>query len=278
MPRHEMPRSLSLLCFVVTSLFAPHCADEPQANGGAPAAEAGDPGVVVSAATWTLDWQTEGVAWDPNGGFSLTTNLGYEVHVDRGHHVLHGVSLARCPEEAAPATGLFGLPISIPTARAHTTDEDPSALELLFVSSLDKPPVAREIGASAFEPARYCSAFFLLARGMPGAVASDGEDLENRSVFFSGSWRRGETQGPLAIDTWWPEGRLLELSEITDPSVFEEAARDQALRFAFVTIRIPLGEAFDDVDFETDGEPVIVDRIVGNLTARAEMVVDLRAP
>jgi hypothetical protein len=200
------------------------------------------------------------------------------VRVDRGYHVLHGVSLARCPDTAAASAGLFGLPISIPAARAHTTDEDPSALELLFSSTLDKPPTSREIGASAFEPARYCRAFFLLARGMPGAVAKDGEDLENRSVFFTGSWRRGDTQGPLVIDTWWPEGRLLPLEDITEPSAFEQAARDRALRFAFVTIRIPLGEAFDDVDFATDGEPSIVDHVLGNLTARAEMVVELRAP
>jgi hypothetical protein len=71
MPGQYAPRSLSILCFALTSLFAPHCADDPGASADDGAAEAETPGVVVSAATWTLDWNAEGVDWDPMEVFFL---------------------------------------------------------------------------------------------------------------------------------------------------------------------------------------------------------------
>jgi hypothetical protein len=274
MPRRTTPSLLSVLGFALTLLFAPHCTTERAATGE-DEATAKEEGVVVSAASFTLAWDTEGLELDPDGGFSVTTNLGYRVRIDRGFHVSHGVSLAPCATNEVAAASVFGL--AIRSAHAHTEDEDPSAMEPLVISDLARPGVM-ELGASAFTPARYCGVFWLLARGMPGAVTGDGLDMSNRSVFFSGAWQRGDASGPVDIDTWWPQGKLEDLAAVTDPAAFDAASTDGAVRFAFVTIRSPLGRAFDGVEFAADAEAVIEDRIVDNLTAGAEFVVALGEP
>ena len=273
MPSTKYQQTLPLFGFLLTLLFAPDCV-----NGEPSAAEGDvvevDTGVVVSAATWSLDWNTEGVVFAPEGGFSLTTDLGYEIVIHRGFHVLHGVSLAACP--TAPASASWGL--SIRSALAHTAEEDPSAIETLFITDLSQKPVLAEIGASAFPPIHYCRVFSLLARGMAGAFGPDGEDLSNRSVFFEGTFRRGDVAGPISIDTWWPQGKLVDLAEVIEPGIYETAKNEENAKFAFVTIRVPLGSVFDGIDFATDIEPVVVDAVVDNLAKRTDFVVDLKAP
>jgi len=268
----QFPR---LLTFALALLVTPHCAMN-EAETSADTSESGDEpsaGVVLSAASWKLEWDTEGLTLDPSGGWSVTTNLGYRVRVDRGFHVSHGVSLSKCPA-SAEASLFSGL---VRSAYAHTTDEDASAIETLVISDLAFPRET-ELGASSFEPARYCRVFFLLARGMPGAVTKDGLDMSNRSLFFSGTWSRGASQGKVEVDTWWPQGKREELDASIETAVFERAKEDGKVRFAFVSVRLPLGRAFDNIELEEDSEAVLEDRVIDNLTEGARFVVDLGAP
>jgi len=258
-------RAPTVALFFVALVCTPDCAferDEPppvdldDATGGA----------IVSAATWTLEWNTEGLELDPEGGWSVTTNLGYRVHVDRGFFVTHNVSLVPCPPEES-TTAWLGW--SVRSASAHEENADPSMIEALLVSDLAHPRTAA-IGESSFPPTRYCKVFWLVARGMPGKQSPDGLDLSNRSIFLAGTWERGGSSGIVDIDTWWPQGKLVDLDV--------PAAEDEAVRFAFITIESPLGRAFDDVDFEFDSEAVMEDRILDNLSTGAVARVELATP
>jgi len=276
MPRRTIAKPLSVLGFVLALLFGPHCtAEQMTTTSGAPDKTSPEAGVILSAASFELEWDTSGIDLDPQGGFSLQTNLGYEVHIERGFHVAHGVSLAKCPPSPASASWWS---FSISSAYAHTTDADPSAIESLVISDLADPPGSVFLGASSFPPARYCKVFFLLARGMPGKTTQDGFDLSNRSLYFTGTYQKNGVSGPVLIDTWWPKGKLEDLENVVPAETFAAAREDGGTRFAFVTIHASLGQTFDDVDFAADSAAIITDRVIENITAGAEFNVDLRAP
>lgn len=276
MLRQWMSRLLPTIGFAFALLATPHCAiREPNGEIPSNAIETAEHGVVLSAATWTLGYDTEGVEFDSNGGFSVTTNLGYRVHVDAGHLVLHRVALVPCPSEPIETTSFFGL--SITSAFAHEEETDPSSMETLAISDMVQPK-ANEIGANAFEPARYCQVYWLVARGMEGAVAKGGFDMSNRSVFFAGTWERGGASGPLLVDTWWPAGVFVNLQSIAEPNVFEAAAAEPSVHFTWIGIDVALGTIFDDIEFEVDSDAIIADTILDNIILDAKMTVDLQSP
>ncbi len=273
MIRRAARRAPILVGFVSALLSTPHCTLErgslEEERGAAPA------GVVLSAGTWTVEWDAYGLTLDPEGGWSVTTNLGYRVQVDRGFHVAHNLSFVPCPAEAPSSASLFDL--TIRSARAHEEEMDPSMIEALFVSDLARPRTV-EIAANSFAPARYCQVYFLFARGMEGNTSADGLDLSNRTVFLAGTWERDGASGALGIDTWWPGGRFVDLESVVSPSTFAAAAEDSAVRFAWVTLKSPLRRVFDDIDFASDTEALMEDRILDNLTEGMEVHVELDAP
>jgi hypothetical protein len=232
-------------------------------------------GVILSAATWTLGWNTDGVEFDAAGGFTITTNLGYRVHIQTGNLVLHRVALIPCP--VAPASTTAFLSLSIASAFAHDETADPSSMETLAVSDLVHPKTT-EIGANAFAPVRYCQVYWLVARGMDGATAADGLDMSNRSIYFEGTWERNGDSGPLLVDTWWPTGIITDMKSIVDSDVYNTAAAESSVHFMWIGIDVPLGKLFDDIELAADSDAIIADSILDNIIAGTELTVDLQSP
>lgn len=272
MSRAMKSRLLPPLGFTLALLCTPHCALEqaPDAN----AVEMAEDGVILSAATWTLGWNTADVEFDTTGGFSLTTNLGYRVHIETGLMVLHRVALIPCPVTPKNTTAFF--PLSIASAFAHEEDADPSSMETLAVSDVVHPK-ATEIGANAFAPARYCQMYWLISRGMEGASAEGELDMSNRSIYFEGTWERNGESGPLFVDTWWPAGVIADMKSLVEPSMYATASAESNVHFTWIGIDLAVNKLFDDIEFAVDSEAVIADSILDNVITHAELTVDLQS-
>jgi hypothetical protein len=275
MLRSMMSRLLPPLGFTLALLCTPHCAQE---QGQDPiesnAAETVQDGVILSAATWTLGWNTADVEFDASGGFSLTTNLGYRVHIETGHLVLHRVALIPCP--VTPTNTAAFVSFSIAAALAHEEDSDPSSMETLAISDVVHSK-ATEIGANAFAPVRYCQVYWLVARGMEGALAADGLDMSNRSMYFEGTWERNGDSGPVFVDTWWPTGVITDMKSIVEPQMYATASAESNVHFTWIGIDLALGKLFDDIEFAADSDAIITDSILDNVLANAELTVDLQS-
>lgn len=267
-------RILPPIAFGLALLCTPHCAMTSVEDDSVNAAIGDESGVILSAATWTLDWNTEGIDFDENGGFSVTTNLGYRVHVNSGHLVLHRVALIPCASQ--PSETASFVDISVRSVFAHEDESDPSSMETLAIFDITHP-TAREIGANSFSPLRYCQAYWLIARGMDGATTAEGLDMSNRSLIIDGSWERGSESGPLSIDTWWPGGTIMNMQSLVEPNDFSTAASETSVHFAFTTINIAMGQMFDDIEFNSDSDGMITDTILDNLTVGTTSAVDLKS-
>jgi hypothetical protein len=266
--------ALALLSGLSALLFAPSCTRAPGESAGS--AEDAEEGVVLSAATWSIAWDLDRVTLAAEGGFSVDTDLGYHVKVESGWLVDYSASFGPCnPAPATSTAAVFGLPIA--TAHAHPEEVDPSELLSLHVEDLAHP-VDAELGAVSFPPVRYCRAHWLVARGKGVLDAPEGVDMLGRSVRLSGTWSRGTASGEIAIDTWWPQGRLVDLEEVVAPDALAEARQDGRTRFAFVTVRRPLGRAFDGIEFETATDAQVAGRLLDNLVGGTTLAVTLEAP
>lgn len=265
-------------------LFAPDCTLEsaPPAAGGAGgeavSAEAGEEGPVIGAAVWRLTWDRAGVIADARGpGWSVVNDLGYQVHVVSGWVLDHSVSLGPCaPAQVDGGTSWFSLRFGIRSAFAHE-DADASAIEAMHAEDLthlgDSGP-----WPSVFPKTRYCRAHWLAARATAKTDAPAGVDLAQTSVRVSGSWERGGETGIVDLDTWWPQGALQDLADITDPTDFAAAVADGEARWAWVTVDRKLGSLFDGIDFAEDSEAEATGKLVDNLVSTATMRAELRAP
>jgi len=276
MLRSMMSRLLPFLGWGFVLVLTPHCTmEQSPATNSLHSAESVEDGVILSAATWTLGWNTDGVEFDAAGGFTMTTNLGYRVHIASGNLVLHRVALIPCP--AAPTSKTSFVSLSITSAFAHEEQSDPSSMETLAVRDIVHPRTS-EIGANAFAPVRYCQVYWLVARGMAGATSADGFDMSNRSIYFQGTWERNGDSGPVLVDTWWPNGVITELKSIVEPDLYRAAAAESSVHFAWIGIDLALGKIFDDIEFAADSEAIIADSILGNVIVGAELTVGLQSP
>jgi hypothetical protein len=177
------------------------------------------------------------------------------------------------PEE----TGAWVFPgLSVRSARAHAEDIDPSWIEVMAAEDLTHP--AEIAASSAFAPVRYCRAHWLLARGSDALASPEAVDLRGRSVWMRGTWSKDGASGSFAVDTWWPQGKLVDLEEAVDRDEFEAARADGATRFAFITVRRRLGRAFDRIDFATATPEIVAGTLIDNLVEGAAIEVDLAAP
>ncbi|MFT3763951.1 MAG: hypothetical protein QM820_00260 [Minicystis sp.] len=277
----------SALAGAVMLVLAPDCTVEapPSAPGGggatteAPRAEeATAPGAVIGAAVWRLAWDRSRVVADPRGpGWSVETDLGYRVRVVSGWMIDHSVSLGPCALPQ-PDGGASWLPIrfGIRSAHAHE-DADASAIESMHAEDLvhlaDAGP-----WPSAFPAARYCRAHWLVARATAKTDAPAGLDFAQTSVRVAGTWERDGETGAVSVDTWWPQGNVQDLADVTDPATLAEASADGEMRWAYIDVTRKLGVLFDGIDFATDSEDQVAGKLIDNLVSNARMKITLRRP
>jgi hypothetical protein len=231
---------------------------------------------VVSAAVWTLAWDTEGVTFPEAGGLEVETDLGYHVHAGVARVLSHSVSFGPCDSAQGTTTAhrFFGLPIR--AAHAHTDGTDPSSIETSLIEDLTHPG-STDVDSS-FAPARYCRAHWLLARPMTKTSGPGDVSMDHRSLYVTGTFERGGAEKPLVVDTWWPEGRLVDLSDVVDESAYAAARDDGQARHAFVTVTRHLARMFDGIDFEVATADQIQGKMIDNLVGSADVEVKLWAP
>lgn len=273
-------RWIPLVTGALALLFAPDCtskglAEEPEDVTSAALDESD--GAVLTAAVWTLSWDTEGVSFPAEGGFELETDLGYHLHIRKAWILSHSVSFGLCdPASATESESSFWGVFGVRSAHAHVEDTDPSTIETSWIEDLTSPHDV-EVSTS-FPAARYCRAHWLLARATDPTQGADGPPMENRSLYVQGTFDRGGRRRAFTIDTWWPHGALIDLSATMNPLEYEVARREGDARHAFVTVTRHLGTLFDDIDFETASQDEIDGRVIDHLAGDAAITIDLWAP
>ena len=289
----RLPVWARLVVGAAALLFAPDCTRGlgDAGSGGETAEESGGgdgaggeggggetEGAVLTAAVWTLAWDTEGASFPEEGGVEIETDLGYRVRVSTGRILSHSLSFGLCDPGAAAspeqATFSFGLPVR--AARAHAEDADPSMIEASLVEDLTAPRDA-ELDSS-FAAARYCRAHWLVARPLAATKGPADVPMEGRSLLVTGAAERDGRLHEIAIDTWWPDGLLVELTEAAAADALRAAGSDGEPRHAFVTVTRHLGRLFDGIDFETASGDEVTGLVLENLVGGADVEVALWAP
>lgn len=260
LPRHPVSEAGLLGVAVLACLAA--CGD-----GAATAEEEVLPQEVGTTA-YTLAWDTTGVAADDDG-WTVVTDLGYQVRLDAGWLVNYSVQLVPCEIAKAESravefmrAALRGLnPIQTAWA-GHGDDNDVTTVfgvveDLAHPLSTTSPDVA--LGETD-----YCSLHYLVARADQEVVERPEDvDLERLSLTFSGAWsnEEGTESGEFDIATAVGFGVILALPE--DMVLGSEDA-------AHFVITRHLDEVFAGVDFATsdseDLERAVVRAIVESAT------------
>lgn len=309
--RHPISLLARLAVFAGALVLTPDCAspDESPEQGtsgqdttgqdttGQTTSSGGDTedGVLLSAAIWTLDWDTEGVVFPEGGGAEWETDLGYRVHVDDGRILSHSVAFGPCDSASSGATGslggswfggrgarearpwgLGGWSLGVRSARAHADSADPSTIETSLVEDLTSPHAADF--DTSFTAARHCRAHYLLARPMAATKGPDDVSMEQRSLYVTGTYERGGAMEPFVIDTWWPQGNLADLDGAMPSEAYESARASGTAHHAFVTVTRHLGALFDGIDFEAATEDQVAGLAVDNLVRGVTFEVELWAP
>lgn len=281
-PFHKSLRLMtSAACVVVATNCAPETwVDNPEEIASGALDETR--GIQLAAAVWTLEWDTRGLTSLDSGGFETTTDLGYRVIVQEAWLLSHSVSFGSCDTlsqfaGAKPDNGLnWSHFLPIKSAWAHTEDTDPSTLETSYLEDLTKP--ASLEFSTAFTPARYCRAHWLVARATNPTQGAAGPDMTQKSLFIKGFYEHGAQRGSFLVDTWWPHGLLADLSDLTQSAEYENARRDGEPRHAFVTVTRSAATLFDGIDFETASNDELTGLALNNLMDHTTVEVTLWNP
>lgn len=236
----------------VALLLAGCAADHGVESGTARPSENLSEGIVVSSASWRLDWITDGV--EPGErGWSTTTDLGYRVGLEAGWVLAYSVTLSPCIESTASRSERLWSVIGLGTAYAdHPDFDDPSRVETVLPQSLTSPQAWTT--DTTFEAATYCGLHHLLARGEADSMAPDGSSAFGYSLRSTVRWAREDREDGLEITTNWANGRDWGWNEVS--TEFPEDPTAAASWHADILLARDLGALFDGVELDeaSDGE------------------------
>lgn len=211
-------------------------------------------GVLVERVTYHQDWVWGGAAPEDEGtGWSLTTDLGYEVHVERAWLTTYSVALVPCPEETDDGVMATLGEWLVPTAHAgHGGTLDASAMDEPFVEDLSTPETTT-LGTVDFTEGRYCRVHLLAAAAPEDARAADPLDDPSGTTMVLEGWFRApgsEDARELLVETSLANGTFLELPDGLQV--------DGALE---ITIHRRLDTLLDGIELDRD-DPSEVERAV----------------
>ena len=271
----------ALLALILASLSAcsGESAGEDDAHGASTAWESDASPPVAGSIRYRYEWDLDGVKRDPaSPGWTVDTDLGYEVTVTEGYLVSASVQLTQCPEEESAASRVWDAFFGIPSARAgHSSEFNPAAVTLGVAESLlDLAPF--EAGTVTGIEERFCSAHYLVAPGDKDTrlLPKGSINMVDKSLYLQGTWRRpGSTAAELfTIDTSLSWG---ELSSLYPPGQYQvEGAAFEAepgTVGSLVVIRRRPATMFDGVDFETVTDKEFATRVLSALFESLEIGV-----
>jgi len=231
--------------------------------------QSASPGHSVS---YVLEWKRNKVV-EGAGGWDVTNDLGYRVHVTRGYVVTRSLELIPCNPVPPPVSLLetVGDLIGPSSAHAgHSAIADPSSTKNAEVESLLNP---RTHASATLTPGaqKYCQLHYLIARADPSATGLPTEvDMVDQSVRIEGSFRlpsEGSQPTPFVIVTAVANGRLFDLPRNGQ----ESFALDTGTTSGIVAVRRDLDTMFDHVDFANMNEKRMGREILQNLINDAEI-------
>ena len=233
------PARTLLRCLVATTLLGA-CGDGVSPEVAAEQA----PGNV----SYSLEWDTSGVEPHRDGGWSVITDLGYEVTLESGWLVTYSVQLVPCPTARAPVRQIIDRALvalnPLQTAHAGHGDVRDVSTAVGIVEDLAVPTIHLRTDLPLGETS-YCGLHYLVARADDEVTERpEGVELNRVSVVAIGSWTSsdGTASGDFSISTSTGFGVILDLPE------GRIIAPDDAPQLA---ITRSLAPAFDGVDFES---------------------------
>ncbi len=216
---------------------------------------------------YVLAWETDDITMLSNGGWQVTTNLGYEVQLHTGYVTTFRMELIECETEAAsgwfpllPAPVKAGHPSDGPSETRTTQDavEDLMTLSSQSVASL---PVSR---------ADWCTLHYLAGPTTETAlnVSGTSETVLGKSILMTGAYKAPNS------DTW------IDFSATSDEGfgtfMTPPAATSVRLGNGVTSISVSRNAAtlFDNIDFANENNSEAIGfAILRQLTGSAAMTV-----
>ncbi len=223
---------------------------------------------------YRLQWELGAAQPSPDGlGWVVDTDLGYTVHVESGWISTYSVQLIECEDQDDAHThddddlaALWNAVAGSGVAWAgHSGETDASISTAGVVETLDGTMTAELAAVTVTNSTRYCEAHWLAFRADDTVQGNDDGSLDGRTLWLTGTYRApgDDVDSPFIIETSLGNGVILGL-----PTVIDTASTG-----AVITVRRELGRLFDGVEFATDADARIEQRILANLVASASVVV-----
>ena len=229
-----------------------------------------DDPIVEEEVRYTLDWNWDGAAKLPDGGWEVESDLGYLVRINAGRLVTRNIELVPCHPAAglAPQASVLQSLLAAPAWAGHSSlMPNESKISKSYREDLADPGRKFLESRTVTDP-EYCQAHYLLARATqsaPGALALD----------VSGTWTHSGngSAGDFRIQSPYAFGRLLALR--TEAGV--PVSRRSIVGGLDLTVRRSLSTMFDGIDF---GDANVADRgmqVMRTLVSNTVFVIAERA-
>ncbi len=212
----------------------------------------------IGTIEYELGWSTERIV-SAGGGWTVTTDLGYEVTVQQGWLVSYGLTLLPCEDDPGLARrSAFG----VSTAYAgHPGAADRSAFMEPVVQSLSSP-VDLHVASVRVPATRYCQAHYLVARSDEDAVRTSTGDMRGTTLLVSGSYRApgSDRAEELRIRIAAANGGIVGFSNGAPETNVSTGHGDYVVRF-----ERDLGALFDQIEFDDFSAEEIEKQILRNV-------------
>ena len=240
--------------------------------------------IMASPNTGTNTTTNAGPIAGPSVGWSVITDLGYEVRVDRGWLVSSGLTLVPCGDDVGWAgAGNFG----VGTAYAgHSGEVDLSGITSPIVESLTEPAVV-EWRSSKIPSTRYCQLHYLLARSDERAVADAAQvDMRGFTLWIDAAYRApgSAREHPLSVRIASAHGGLSGLGQV-DQAHHARREKDGTIAAVEtgrgdygVTLRRDLGALFDGIELDDALDEEIERQLLRNVIDNVGITVGAIEP
>ncbi len=242
------PLLISIFIILLMVFAVPACTSAqvtPDVPPTATVSLTSSPGPTAAATgilNYALSWQTDSVTFLPDGGWQLTTNLGYDVIVERGYITNFRIEMLECETETSaldwlrPATVLAGHPSDGPSETRTAQD---------LVENIANP-TPQSMASLPVSLASWCNLHYLagpasdIALNLPTDI-----DQRGNSIWIVGQYKAPDS------DTWQPFeatstegfGNLLTLNDGAGVKLGEGVVS--------IVLTRDLATLFDNADFAT---------------------------
>ncbi len=198
---------------------------------------------------YEMVWNIDGVEFDEDGtGWTVTSALGYTVHVDTAYVVSYTTQLVECDDHTHDdATAWLSNALIPNSAEAgHGGERDPSLMDQPVIEDFASP-TDFILGQITVPTINYCQGHYLVARAYDTAQnLPEDVDMIGSSLYMAGTYILSDSTEAheFIIDTNLANGTLVDLTYYDNPAhvaIGEDTAQIQVVR--------ELSTLFDTVDF-----------------------------